>query len=217
VSKENNLLFGFAHTMTGEQWTLYDYIIAPVEHTQIIFVEAEAGTGKTQIATIGAKMRGVNARYIFAPVAEGAQGFLPGDRVEKDEPYLAPIKEALRKIREEDAIIDPRLSWISSHNRTAWMHAHSHTYERGRTYENETIIIDEAQNFTLHELRKVLTRCADSCKVIVIGNTKQCDLADKHQSGFEPFMFHACFAEWTAKVKLTKNFRGRVAQWADAI
>jgi phosphate starvation-inducible PhoH-like protein/PhoH-like ATPase len=78
------------------------------------------------------------------------------------------------------------------------------------------VIIDEAQNFTHHELRKVLSRCTDSCKVIVIGNVKQCDI-DPRKSGFEAYMYHGLGHDWIRKVRLTKNFRGRVAQWADAI
>lgn len=214
---KDNMLFGFAETMTEEQKLFLDYILAPVEKVQVIWVDTLAGTGKTQVSTIGAKLRGKKMRYIFAPVQEGAQGFLPGDIVEKSAPYISPIRQALTKINEdpEKAIFDPRLNAFMNNN--AWVHAHPHTFERGTNYEDETVIIDEAQNYTKHELRKILTRCLDSCKVIVIGNMKQCDLADPSQSGFEEYMYHSKGYDWHKYVQLTENFRGRIAQWADSI
>jgi predicted ribonuclease YlaK len=216
VSKKDNMLFGFRETMTDEQHELLDLILAPTEEVQIIIVEALAGTGKTQMATIGAKLRGKKMRYIFSPVQEGSQGYLPGDIIEKSEPYTAPIKQALEKIFEKpDAIFDPRLNEFM--NKKAWVYAHPHTFERGTNYEDETIVIDEAQNFTKHDLRKIITRCHDNCKIIIIGNSKQCDLQDKSTSGFAPYVQHAIGHDWIKKVHLTHNFRGRVAQWADEI
>lgn len=214
---KDSLYFGFKETMTHEQKRFVDLILSPVEDVNIIFVEAEAGTGKTQMATIGAKLRGKRMRYIFAPVAEDEQGFLPGDIVEKSDPYTAPLKQALRKIGEdpESAIFDPRLNKFM--NDKAWVFAHPHTYERGVNYEDETVIVDEAQNFTVHQLRKIITRNIDSSKLIIIGNIKQCDLEDPSTSGFEPYMYHAHNIPWIKKINLTKNFRGRVAKWGDSI
>jgi phosphate starvation-inducible protein PhoH and related proteins len=212
---KDNMYFGFRDSMTTEQHDMLNAILAPIKEIEVVIVEAEAGTGKTQIATIGAKLRGKEARYIFAPVCEDEQGFLPGDQVEKSDPYVAPLKQALKKIGEDtSAIFDPRLNQFM--NSKAWIHAHPHTYERGVNYEDETVIIDEAQNFTTHQLRKILTRCVNS-KVIIIGNVKQCDLEDVTLSGFEPYMYHASPIDWITKINLTHNFRGRLAKWADSI
>lgn len=214
---KDSMLFGFHSTITDEQQDFLDLILEPVSKTQIIIVEAQAGTGKTQIATIGAKLRGTNMRYIFAPVQEGAQGFLPGDIVDKSRPYTAPVEQALIKINEDPqrVMFDPRLNTFM--NSTAWVNSHPHTFERGKNYEDETVVIDEAQNFTKDELRKTITRCADSCKIIITGNIKQCDLLDKTLSGFEPYIYHSKGLPWIKKIELNHNFRGRVAQWADSI
>lgn len=217
AKQKGNLLFGFKQTITQEQEELLELIQAPTEKVQIIILEAEAGTGKTQFATIGARLREKPFRYIFAPVQENSQGFLPGDIVEKSEPYTAPLKQALAKINEdpEKSIFDPRVNkFMNSH---AWVHAHAHTFERGTNYEDETVFIDEAQNFTKHELRKILTRCHDNCKIIIAGNLKQCDLQDPLDSGYEDYMYHSQGLNWIRKVQLTVNFRGRVAKWADSI
>jgi predicted ribonuclease YlaK len=214
---EDNLLFGFKSTVTDEQFNFLKLIVAPTEEVQIIFVDAGAGMGKTLISTMGAKLRGRNLRYIVAPVQEGAQGFLPGDLIEKSKPYLTPIEQALVKLKEKpkDAIFDTRLNEFMNHK--AWVFAHPHTFERGVNYENETVVIDEAQNFTKHELRKLITRCNDNCKIIIIGNLKQCDLKDPSESGLLPYFNYSQGQDWIKHVELTKNFRGRVAQWADAI
>lgn len=215
--KDNSLLFGMYDTVTQEQEHFLDLIAAPLIDIQIIIIDALAGTGKTQMAIAGAKLRNKPLRYIFAPVEEDTQGFLPGDLITKSEPYTGALKQALIKINEDPSkvIHDPRVNDFM--NKDAWVYAHPHTFERGKNYEDETVIIDEAQNFTEHELRKVLTRCIDSCKVIVLGNVKQCDLDNISKSGFEPYMYHAKGYDWIKKIELTHNFRGRVAQWADSI
>jgi predicted ribonuclease YlaK len=205
----DNMLFGYRSSITDEQYDLLQAILAPTEEIQLIIVEAQAGTGKTFISTMGAKLRKKRMRYIFAPTNEDILGFLPGELGEKEAPYLSPVKQAVLKLRE-----DPTKA-INTMN--GWISAHSHTYERGVNYEDETIIIDEFQNFTTHQLRKIITRCADNCKVILIGNSKQCDLADPSLSGLKPYIDHSYGERWIQRLRLTHNFRGRLAQWGDEI
>jgi phosphate starvation-inducible protein PhoH and related proteins len=204
----DSMLFGFHRSITDEQRSLLKAILAPTEEAQIIIVEASAGTGKTLISAMGAKLRGKKMRYIFSPVNEDELGYLPGELNEKEAPYLAPLKQALLKLRDDPSKIN---------NGTFWVSAHSHVYERGVNYEDETVIIEEAQNFTLHQLRKILTRCADSCKVILIGNDKQIDLCDTSLSGFKPYRDYSYGESWIKRINLTTNFRGRISSWADNI
>lgn len=205
---KDSLLFGYHNTITDEQFAVLNAIVAPTEEVQIIILEAQAGTGKTFISTMGAKLRGKKMRYIFAPVNENDMGYLPGEKFEKEAPYLSPVKQALLKLRENPEKINTLGGWVE---------AHSHSYERGVNYENETVVIDEFQNFTVHQLRKIITRCADSCKVILIGNSRQCDLPKPEQSGFQPYIDHSYDNPWIKRMQLTHNFRGRIAQWGDEI
>ncbi|HLO11567.1 MAG TPA: PhoH family protein [Pseudoneobacillus sp.] len=218
---KDNMLFGFSDTITQEQMEFLELMKLPTDQVRLIILEAEAGTGKTQMAAIAAKLRHAELnsplRYIFAPVQEGKQGFLPGDIVEKSDPYTAPLAQALNKIREKKVIYDPRLGEDHVGNRGCWVYTHPHTFERGKNYEGETVIIDEAQNYTTHELVKILTRCHDNSKVILAGNTKQCDLEDPSSSGFAPFIIHSQGVPWVRKVNFTVNFRGELARWADSI
>jgi phosphate starvation-inducible protein PhoH len=81
----------------------------------------------------------------------------------------------------------------------------------------KTVIIDEAQNFTASELKKVFTRIHDSCKVIVIGHSGQIDLYDKSQSGFIPYINHLKDKDYVSICNLSVNFRGRFATDSDLI
>lgn len=205
----DSLLFGYRETVTNEQMDILKAITAPTEDTQIIIIEALAGTGKTFISTMGARLRKKQTEYIFAPCNEDQMGFLPGELFEKERPYLTPIRQALTKIREDPMKV--------LNTATGWIQAHSHTYDRGINYEDKTVIIDEAQNYTKHQLRKEITRCADNCKVIIMGNMKQCDLADPSKSGFRDYINHSYGVPWIKRMQLTHNFRGRIASWGDEI
>lgn len=79
------------------------------------------------------------------------------------------------------------------------------------------IIVHNCQNFTTSELKKVLTRIHDDCKVIMIGHTGQIDLDNKEQSGFQNYINHFQDKEYAKLIELNKNFRGRLARDADEI
>ena len=88
-------------------------------------------------------------------------------------------------------------------------------YMRGRTLSDSFIILDEAQNYTVAELKKVLTRCHDTCKVIVIGHTGQIDI--RGGSGFARYLEHFDGQERCAVCRLTTNHRGWLSTFADML
>jgi phosphate starvation-inducible protein PhoH len=182
----------------------------------IIFCDAKAGSGKSLLAVATAKLlvdygRYNKAYYIISPVMNGVNGYLPGGVVEKEQPYYAPLYDALVKVGD---FADKTLSLKEGF----WITPCSHVYTRGINFENTVIIIDEAQNYYADELKKVLTRINSNCKVIVIGHHKQIDLyRNKENSGFIRYLEH--FKD-TAKCKvceLTINYRGWLSQWADEL
>ena len=94
----------------------------------------------------------------------------------------------------------------------------THTFLRGCNFEESVIIIDESQNFFGDELKKVLTRIHDSCKVIVIGHSGQIDLyTNSNHSGFVAFLNHYKDDPRCTVCKLTKNYRGWISSWADEL
>lgn len=176
---------------------------------KVIFVNAHAGTGKTFLATAIAKQLGKKMHYIFAPVLQGVLGLLPGTLKEKEEPFLLPLKDALVAMNE--------VPEIALNEEFGWIQTSSHTYWRGGNIEDSVVVIDEAQNMTIHELRKILTRIHDSCIVFVLGHAEQIDLKDPTKSGFEPYLKHVQNTDLAVELPLTTNFRGKISTWADSI
>jgi len=187
----------------------------------IVFCDAKAGSGKTQIAVMTAELlyrygRYEGIVYITAPIQEGKLGFLPGTVQEKLEVYNEPFYQAAVK-----ADIDIQHSFVgdpeSEKTGSAYIECMSHNYLRGCNFENKVVIIDEAQNFYKDELKKVLTRVHDTCKVIVIGHTGQIDLYHHPEnSGFAPYIEHFKDVDWAEVCQLTNNYRGKISNHADA-
>lgn len=199
--------------LTEEQRSYVDSIF----DNQLTIVNARSGTGKTTLAVGASLILGKPLIYTFSPVEEGSIGHTPGTVEEKERKYIQPLLDALHEIGE-----DPRFALKSENNpdminEKAWVDAKSHTFLRGSNIKDSVVIIDEAQNLTRGELKKVLTRIHDSSKVIMIGHTKQIDLKNPAKSGFEPYLEHFRNEPYAKVVELTKNFRGRLAQHADEL
>jgi len=210
----------FGMKLDEEQKTYRDAIWS--EDKLIVFCDARAGSGKTQIAVMTAELLCKYGRYegivyITAPVQEGKLGFLPGTVQEKLEVYNEPFYQAALK-----ANIDIQHAFFgdteSEKSGSAYIECMSHNYLRGCNFENKVVIIDEAQNFYKDELKKVLTRMHDTCKVIVIGHTGQIDLYHHPEnSGFAPYIKHFEDVDWAQICHLTNNYRGKISNHADAL
>lgn len=188
----------------------------------IVFCNAKAGTGKTLIATATANLlcqygRYSGISYIASPTQEQKQGYLKGTIEEKSEPYFEPFYEALEKI----GVNMNTASFgdiMNEKNGTAYIRCMTHTFLRGANFENQVVIIDEAQNYYFDELKKVLTRMHDNCKVIVIGHDGQNDLyKNPENSGFVRYLNWFEPDERAEVCKLVKNYRGWISQHADAL
>lgn len=210
----DNLLFGYAKKLTKEQKLYVDSMY----DNQVTVVNAVAGSGKTTLAVMLAKLLNRQLVYIFAPVEEDVFGFTPGTLEQKEQKYCVPVKDALLEMNE-----DPFRAIVSAENITnikngnAWVTTMSHAFARGTNIKgsDKFVIIDEAQNFTRAELKKVLTRIHDDVKVVIIGHDKQCDLENPMKSGFVPYIKHLQEEEYVNVLELTHNFRGKLATKAD--
>lgn len=216
---KDNLLFGYAHKLTDEQQNYVDAIY----DKQFVACNAPAGTGKTTLAVMMAKILKRDLIYIFSPVEEGRLGFLPGRLDEKEAPYLTPLYDALLEMGENPAkVIDTPENIDNIKNGNAWVKAMSHVFARGINIKSEKhseklVVIDETQNFTRNEIKKILTRIHDNVKVVMIGHDKQCDLDDPRKSGFVPYINHFENEEYFKLCNLTVNFRGKLAAKADSL
>lgn len=203
--------------------------------------KARSGSGKTTVAIGVGKLLNMPVHYIFPTVEEGALGYSTGDIKAKESKYLTPLYDALieigedpfraiihmnieKKETEEEPIVKSKKNKYKKKNPKIqpikegdpWVHAYSHNYMRGGNIKDSVVIIDEGQNLTKKELRKILTRCHDSCHVILIGDPNQCDI-DPKKSGLVTYLDHYSTESYAKICELTKNFRGRLSAHAEAI
>ena len=188
----------------------------------IVFCDAPAGTGKTTIAMGAANILVQDKRnelegivYIVSPYGEQKQGYLPGSITEKSEVYYEPAYQAMIEVGMNPNVDVYSESMVSRKKGEAFVKMLTHTYLRGTNLQKKVVILDETQNYTVAELKKVLTRCHDSCKVIVIGHTGQIDI--RGGSGFQKYLEHFQGQERCAVCKLTTNHRGWLSTYADAL
>ena len=186
----------------------------------IVFCNAVAGSGKTTIAMDAANVLVQDSKtnydgilYIVSPYGEGKQGYLPGSITEKSEVYFEPAYQAMIEANMNPNTDVCTESMASKKRGDGFVKMLTHTYLRGPNVENKVVIIDEAQNFTARDLKKVLTRMHDTCKVIVIGHAGQIDIAGR--SGFAGYIDHFKGQEKCAVCELKNNYRGWISTWAD--
>ena len=206
--------------LSEEQWRFCESIYDP--NIDIVFCDAPAGSGKTTLAVATACLlkeqgRYDNITYCFSPVNFQSQiGLLPGGVEEKVAPFMEPLYEALATI---GYMPDKEIKQLNPIDRKdGFVDCVPHTFMRGTNIEDRNIlIIDEAQNFFVDELKKVLTRVKGG-KTVVIGHRDQCDLfRPGWVSGFVPYIEHFKNKERAAVCELTENFRGWVSDWADQL
>ena len=211
----------YKKTLDEEQQVFFDAI--KNDQYTIVFCNAAAGTGKTTIAMGAANILVQDRRnkleeivYIVSPYGEQKQGYLPGDITAKSEVYYEPAYQALAEVdmNPYNDVTNRSLSEKRKPN-DGIVKPMTHTYMRGTNLQNKVVIIDEAQNFTVDDLKKVLTRIHDSCKVIVIGHTGQIDI--KGNSGFAKYLKWFEGHPPCAVCSLTKNYRGWLSTYADRL
>lgn len=188
----------------------------------IVFVDAKAGTGKTTVA-VGVANLLVHYNfydeliYIMSPYGERKQGWLPGTITEKSSVYFEALYQALVECNVNINTAINTDSMVNQKNGTGFVTCITDTFLRGSNLNNAVVIIDEAQNFTVPQLKKVLTRIGNNAKVIVIGHDLQCDLDNPEDSGFLTYIKHFAEKDRTAICKLTHNYRSWISQWADEL
>ena len=156
-------------------------MVEAFDKNDLIFATGPAGTGKTYLAValaVKALKSGAVKRLILCrPAVEAGEriGFLPGDMKEKLDPYMQALYDALNDMipqKRLEALIEERIVQIAP---LAFM--------RGRTLGNAAVILDEAQNATISQLKMFLTRMGENSKFIITGDETQIDIADKRDSG----------------------------------
>ncbi len=155
--------------------------IEAIRRDDVVFATGPAGTGKTFLAVVMAmdylKRQLVDRIILVRPAVEAGEqlGFLPGDLQEKINPYLRPLYDALADITGAGRIAKLLSSGVIEASPLAYM--------RGRTLNNAFVILDEAQNTTIGQMKMFLTRLGVQSKAVVTGDVTQIDLTGRSQSG----------------------------------
>jgi len=162
--------------------TQFKYLEA-IEKSTITFGIGPAGTGKTFLAVASAvklySEEKIKKIVLTRPAVEAGErlGYLPGDLSQKIDPYLVPLFDSL-----EYFLGNESLQYLIEKRNIEIVPL---AYMRGRTLNNACIILDEAQNSTLSQIKMFLTRLGEDSKMIITGDESQVDLNNTHLSGLK--------------------------------
>ena len=186
---------------------------------EIVTVIGKAGSGKTLCAIAAALEQTLDERvatYTRVIVSRPVQplgkdiGFLPGTMEEKMSPWLMPIQDNLQTLMGNDKVT------LDMYLEKGTIEIEALTYIRGRSIGKAFIIIDEAQNLTIHELKTIITRVGEGTKIILTGDVEQIDnvYIDATTNGLTHAVEKFKDFELAAHVTLLKGERSRVATFA---
>ena len=175
-----NILSRRGRTIRPKTLNQKRYVDAIDRHT-IVFGIGPAGTGKTYLAVAKAvqalQSKQVNRIILTRPAVEAGErlGYLPGTLLDKIDPYLRPLLDALHDMVDPESI--PRLTTGGT------IEIAPLAYMRGRTLNDAFIILDEAQNTTPEQMKMFLTRLGFGSRIVVTGDVTQVDLPSGQRSG----------------------------------
>jgi phosphate starvation-inducible PhoH-like protein len=173
-----------------------------IEKHDLVFAVGPAGTGKTYLAMAAAmaafKRREVKRIILARPAVEAGErlGFLPGTLIEKVNPYLRPLYDALYDMVD----IDRATRLVES----GTIEVAPLAFMRGRTLNHSFVILDEAQNTTRDQMKMFLTRLGQHSRAIVTGDVTQTDLPEGVESGLSHAIRILDGVKGIARVQFTK-------------
>ncbi|HCN83377.1 MAG TPA: ribonuclease [Sphingobacteriaceae bacterium] len=188
---------------------------------KLVTIQGNAGTGKTLIALASALEQRKYFRQIYVtrpivPLSNKDIGFLPGDIKSKVDPYMAPIWDNLKFIREQYADDTQTQAKIDDMIDSEKIAIAPLAFIRGRTLNRIFFIVDEAQNLTPHEVKTIISRAGENTKIVFTGDIYQIDTPylDAESNGLSYLIDKARNHPLYAHITLQKGERSELANLA---
>jgi PhoH-like ATPase len=188
---------------------------------KLVTIQGNAGTGKTLLALAGALEQRRNYRQIFVtrpivPLSNKDIGFLPGDIKSKIDPYMAPIWDNLKFIKDQFADDDKMQAKLDELVTNDKISIAPLAFIRGRTLAKIFFIVDEAQNLTPHEIKTIISRAGENSKFVFTGDIYQIDTPylDAESNGLSYLIDRAKGHPLYAHITLQKGERSELANLA---
>lgn len=185
------------------------------ESISLVCLTGIAGSGKTFLTlmtALEAMQSGKHERIVVTrsiqPVGRDL-GYLPGDMKEKMAPWMSPLVDNFRHAFKDMSYFEMMVS-------KGLIEISPLSYIRGRTFSNAFVIVDEAQNATIHELKTIITRVGENTKIVLMGDTDQVDTPyiDKRSNGLSIVISKMQDSDLVAHVHLPKGERSALATLA---
>ena len=187
---------------------------------ELVTLTGLAGSGKTYVALMAGLDGLQEGRYSRIVISRSIQpvgrdiGFLPGDVGEKMLPWMAPIMDNFRAM-----MGDKDLTYFQIMMDKGELEVAPLSFIRGRTFNDAYVIVDEAQNATIHELKTIITRVGKNSKVVLLGDTDQIDTPyiDRLSNGLSIVIHKFKHLREAAHIHLDKGQRSNIATVASSI
>ena len=185
-------------------------------------LQGVAGTGKTLLSLAGALEQRRNFHQIYlarpiVPLSNKDIGFLPGDIKSKLNPYMEPLWDNLKYIKNCFSEKDKEYRQINEMVENEKLVVCPLAYIRGRSFSNVFFIVDEAQNLTPHEVKTIITRAGENTKIIFTGDIYQIDTPylDSRSNGLSYLIDRIKGSRIYAHVTLERGERSELANLAN--
>jgi PhoH-like ATPase len=189
---------------------------------KLLTVQGVAGTGKTLLALAGAIEQRRNFKQIIlarpiVPLSNKDIGFLPGDINDKINPYMEPLWDNLKFIKNQFSEMDKKHKQIADMQKNEKIIITPLAYIRGRSLSDVIFIVDEAQNLTPHEVKTIISRAGENTKMIFTGDIHQIDTPylDEHSNGLSYLIDRVKGNKIYAHMTLEKGERSDLANLAN--
>ncbi len=191
---------------------------------KLVSIQGNAGTGKTLLALASALEQRKNYRQIYItrpiiPLSNREIGFLPGDAKSKTDPFLSPIWDNLRFIKEQWAAEPSVVQKIDELVENEKIAITPLAFIRGRTLSKIFFIVDEAQNLTPHEIKTIISRAGEHTKIVFTGDIYQIDTPylDAESNGLSYLIEQLKHHALAAHITLQKGERSELANLANTL